>query len=111
MEKYTNRPSLFKRLRLPAVMLGPFTILVLVFFFLPVVLVFLLSFTSMDSSMRWDFIGILNFKKLFMDINIVQITINTAKYVFFTLLINVLFGLTLGLLTTYFVQKESVGLF
>lgn len=111
MEKSSVQPSVFKRLRLPILMLGPFVILVLVFFFLPVILVFLISFTSMDSSMRWDFVGFLNFKKLFTDINIVQVTINTFKYVFFTLMINVLFGLTLGILTTYFVQKESVGLF
>lgn len=111
MEKPTTQPSLLKRLRMPAIMLGPFTILVFLFFFLPVVLVFLISFTSMDSSMRWDFVGLQNFHKLFSDINIVEITLNTAKYVFFTLMINVLFGLTLGLLTTYFVQKESVGLF
>lgn len=111
MAKPTTQLSRWKSLRLPALMLGPFTILVFVFFFLPVVLVFLISFTSMDFAMRWDFVGLQNFKKLFNDVNIVEITMNTAKYVFFTLLINVLFGLTLGLLTTYFVQRESVSLF
>lgn len=81
------------------------------FLFLPVVLIAILAFTSMDSAMRWDFNGLANFQKLVTDPNILLIVKNTVIYVGFTLLINVFFGLVLGILTTYFIQKESVGLF
>ncbi|WP_435817514.1 carbohydrate ABC transporter permease [Geobacillus zalihae] len=91
-------------------MLGPFIILIFLFFFLPVLLTAILAFTSMDSSMKWDFNGLENFRSIITDPNILLIVKNTAIYVFFTLLINVFFGLALGILTTYFVQREFIGL-
>jgi inositol-phosphate transport system permease protein len=103
--------SVLKKWKLPAIMLGPFIVLIFLFFFLPVVLIAILAFTSMDSAMRWDFNGLENFRKLVTDPNILLIVKNTVIYVGFTLLINVFFGLVLGILTTYFIQKESVGLF
>jgi inositol-phosphate transport system permease protein len=103
--------SVLKKWKLPAIMLGPFIVLIFLFFFLPVVLIAILAFTSMDSAMRWDFNGLANFRKLVADPNILLIVKNTIIYVGFTLLINVFFGLALGILTTYFIQKESVGLF
>jgi inositol-phosphate transport system permease protein len=103
--------SVLKRWKLPAIMLGPFIILISLFYFLPVVLIAILAFTSMDSAMRWDFNGLANFQKLVTDPNIGVVVKNTIIYVGFTLLFNVFFGLALGILTTYFIQKESVGLF
>lgn len=80
------------------------------FLFLPVVLIAILAFTNMDSAMRWEFAGLANFQKLLADPNIMKIIKNTALYVGFTLLINVGFGFVLGILTSYYIQKESVGL-
>ncbi|XJZ29130.1 carbohydrate ABC transporter permease [Bacillota bacterium Lsc_1132] len=91
-------------------MLGPFLILISLFFFLPVILIEILAFTGMDSSMRWEFNGLTNFRKLVTDPNILLIVKNTSMYVGFTLIINVAFGLVLAILTTYFIHKESVGL-
>ncbi|ALF12081.1 ABC transporter [Parageobacillus thermoglucosidasius] len=91
-------------------MLGPFLALIFLFFFLPVVLIAILAFTNMDSAMRWEFAGLANFQKLLADPNIMKIIKNTALYVGFTLLINVGFGFVLGILTSYYIQKESVGL-
>ncbi|MEG6573364.1 sugar ABC transporter permease [Caldibacillus debilis] len=97
--------------KLPAVMLGPFLLLILLFFFLPVLLIAVLAFTNMDSAMRWEFHGLENFRKMIADPNIGLILKNTAVYVGFTLLINVFFGFFLALFTTYFIQRESLGLF
>lgn len=102
--------SFIKRWNLPIIMLGPFVLLISLFFFLPVILIAILAFTGMDSAMSWDFNGLANFKKLATDPNILQILKNTLVYIFFTLLINVCFGLALGILTTHFIKKESVGL-
>ncbi|MDQ0338559.1 inositol-phosphate transport system permease protein [Caldalkalibacillus uzonensis] len=96
---------------LPAFMLSPFFIMVTIFYFLPVVLIVVLSFTSMGSAMRWDFVGFQNYRFLLEDPTLPAILTNTFVYVFFTLGINVLFGLALALFTTYFIQKESIGLF
>lgn len=97
--------------RLPAIMLGPFLILVIIFYFIPVILIAILAFTDMDSSMRWEFIGFNNFQKLFSDPNIGLILKNTMTYVLFTLVINVFFGFILALLTTYFIRRERTSLF
>ncbi|WKA45999.1 sugar ABC transporter permease [Geobacillus zalihae] len=102
--------SFYKKWKISAIMLGPFIILIFLFFFLPVLLTAILAFTSMDSSMKWDFNGLENFRSIITDPNILLIVKNTAIYVFFTLLINVFFGLALGILTTYFVQREFIGL-
>ncbi|MCM3706945.1 sugar ABC transporter permease [Cytobacillus firmus] len=95
---------------LPWLMLAPFLILIVIFFFLPIILIAVNAFTDMDSALQWTFNGIDNFKKMLLDPNMPEILKNTFIYVFFTLAINVLFGLVLGLLTSYFIQKESVGL-
>lgn len=110
MEKPNRIAMILHRWGLPTVMLGPFILLISVFFFLPVVLIAILAFTSMDSAMRWDFNGLANLQKLISDPHFFEIIKNTVVYLFFTLLINVFFGLALGLLTTYFIKKESVGL-
>jgi inositol-phosphate transport system permease protein len=102
--------AFFRKWNVPILMLGPFLLLITIFYFLPVVLIAILAFTGMDSSMHWDFIGLANFQKMLTDPNILQILKNTFTYLFFTLCINVLFGLTLAILTTYFIQKESIGL-
>ena len=91
--------------------LGPFLFLVLIYFFLPVVLTTALAFTGMDSKMDWVFTGLDNFRRLFSDPLVSKIAFNTGIYVVCTCLFNVGFGLILALLTTYFVERENVGLF
>lgn len=90
--------------------LGPFLSLVLIYFFLPVVLTTALAFTGMDSKMEWIFTGLDNFRRLFSDPLIPRIALNTAIYVVCTCLFNVGFGLILALLTTYYVDRENIGL-
>lgn len=110
MEKSNRMTMILRRWGLPSVMLGPFVLLISIFFFLPVVLITILAFTNMDSAMRWNYNGLSNFKKMLSDPHIFEIINNTVVYVFFTLLINVFLGLALALLTTYFIKKETVGL-
>ncbi len=90
--------------------IAPFLLLILFFYFVPVVLTFIMSFTDMDFSLRWNFVGIDNYVKLFRDQNIGIVFMNTIKYVFFTLIINVGFGFLLAVITTYFIKNENKGL-
>jgi ABC-type sugar transport system permease subunit len=82
IEGLESRPiSLLARLKNFAVyvpFLGPFLFLVATYFFLPVILTTVLSFTGMDSKMLWDFVGLDNFKRLFSDPIIPRIARNTA---------------------------------
>lgn len=105
--------SLLARLKKVAVyvpFLGPFLFLVVTYFFLPVVLTTALCFTGMDSKMEWNFVGLENFRRLFSDPIIPGIARNTAIYVILTCVFNVGFGFFLALLTTYFVERENIGL-
>ena len=90
--------------------IAPFLILILFFYFIPVVLTFIMSFTDMDFTLEWNFVGLENYVKLFRDQNIGIVVMNTIKYVFFTLIINVGFGFLLAVFTTYFIKNENKGL-
>lgn len=90
--------------------MAPFLLLIFFFYFIPVILTFIMSFTDMDFSLNWNFIGFKNYIQLFKDKNTGIVAINTLKYVFFTLIINVGFGFILALITTYFMKNENVGL-
>ncbi len=114
IESLQRKPtSLLARLKNVAVyapFLGPFLFLVVTYFFLPVILTTALSFTGMDSKMEWNFVGLENFRRLFSDPIIPTIARNTAIYVILTCVFNVGFGFFLALLTTYFVERENIGL-
>ena len=99
------------RIRIPSHVpfLLPFFILVTLFFFIPVILNILLTFTDMDFAMRWDFVGFKNYFRFVSDPIIPKVLVNTVIYVAATLAINVGLGLTLALLNTYYVP-ENVGL-
>ncbi|MBZ4669331.1 MAG: ABC-type transporter, integral rane subunit [Defluviitaleaceae bacterium] len=91
--------------------LGPFLILITLFFFVPVILTAIISLTGMDFKLDWNFVWFANFIRILRDSVIPQIIKNTFMYVIFTCVINVGFGFALAVMTTYFIKKENVGLF
>ncbi len=94
--------------------MGPAVVLVTVFFFAPVVILFILSLTDLSSSnfsQPWHFIGLANYARLFRDRFFPKILLNTARYVVFTLVFfNVGLALLLALLTTH-VHRRAGFLF
>lgn len=94
---------------LPYLLLTPFLLLVVLFFFMPVVLTAIMSFTDMDFAMSWNFIGFGNFKRIINDPNFLKLVLNTVKYVMGTLCINVLFALALAIMTAYYIQNEKTS--
>ncbi|MBA7654767.1 Melibiose/raffinose/stachyose import permease protein MelD [subsurface metagenome] len=93
--------------------MSPSLVLVLVFFFIPAVLLFILSLTNLAShnfNEPWHFIGLENYRRLFNDKFFPKILGNTFRYVFLTLgLFNVGLALILALLTTHIHRR--VGFF
>jgi inositol-phosphate transport system permease protein len=100
----------------------PAFIVILTFFFIPVVITITMGFTNMDFKFEWDFIGFGNYIKMFKyddllwpiwsEGGLVQpnIIVNTAVYVFFTLLIfNNLLGVILAI-TTMSIERRA-GIF
>jgi len=91
--------------------MAPASLLVLVFFFIPAILLFVLSLTDLASSNfgdPWTFIGLENFRRMFNDTFFPKILGNTFKYVILTLsLFNVGLALVLALLTSHINRKAG----
>lgn len=96
----TGHPAL--QYAAPAVFLLPATVLICLFFLLPVVATLGLSMTDISTltfrQPKW--VGLENYRDLLTDPSIGKIMMNTARYVVFTLLFNVGMGLVLALLGT-----------
>jgi inositol-phosphate transport system permease protein len=104
-----SRPALT-----PVLFLGPAAILVLLFFFLPVVITTLISLTDLATgtfSGHSKFIGLLNYTRMLKSPYTLKILKNTAIYVFFTLtFFSVGMALVVSVLTTS-VNKTVGSLF
>jgi inositol-phosphate transport system permease protein len=86
----------------PALFLLPASVLIVLFFLVPVVATLVLSLTDISTLTfrhpRW--VGLANYRHLLTDPFLPRILLNTVRYVGLTLLFNVGMGLTLALLTT-----------
>jgi len=94
--------------------MSPATFLVLVFFFIPTIILFYLSMTDLASHnfsvnpLEWNYIGMDNYRRLFNDTFLAKIAGNTVKYVVLTLgFFNVGLALLLALLTTNISRRAS----
>lgn len=91
--------------------LGPAGLLVLMFFFIPVVIIFVISLTDMSTATgfkNWQWVGLENYHKIFVHPNTLQVLWNTLKYVALTLvLFNVGMGLVVALLTTHIPRRAG----
>ncbi len=87
--------------------MAPASFLVILFFFIPAIILLFLSLTDLASSnftssvLEWNFIGLENFRRMFSDTFFPKILGNTIRYVVLTLaFFNVGFALVLALLTS-----------
>jgi inositol-phosphate transport system permease protein len=91
--------------------MGPAGLLVIVFFFLPAIILFYISLTDLSSSNFGNpltFIGFENYRRLFSDTFFPKILGNTFRYVILTLgIFNVGLALVLAILTTYIPRRSG----
>jgi len=91
--------------------LAPAAILVTVFFFIPVIILFVISLTDLSSSNFSEplhFVWIENYARLFRDRFFPKILLNTVRYVVLTLgFFNVGMALVLALLTTHINRRAG----
>jgi|GEM_PF-75645 len=91
--------------------MAPGSLLVTIFYFIPVILLLILSLTDLASSNfgdPWTFIGFENFRRMFNDKFFPKILGNTIFYVVTTLIFfNVGLGLVLALLTAHINRRTS----
>ncbi len=96
----------------PIIFMSPLTVLVFLFFFIPVVLTIFISMTDMSTASltHWHFIGLRNYAKLIKFRWTKILLKNTIFYVATTLaLFNVGMALVLGIVTTLIPRKHGMA--
>ncbi len=90
----------------PYLFILPFASLVFVFFVLPAVATVAMSFTDLNASMKPNFVGLDNFRKIFSDYNLPGILWNTALFAVLTLAVALMFALIVAIATQYFLKGK-----
>ncbi len=93
----------------PYIFMLPFLILVTVFYGLPAIITVIMSFTDLDGSFIWRFVGFENYKRIFKDPNTLTILINTVKFVVITIFFTIIIDLFIAIMTSYYIKKDSLG--
>ena len=107
-----SRPKPLKGLRIPYlyVFILPALILIAVFYLMPVMLTVVISFTSMDYRLEWDWVGLGNYYRMLRDRWAHIILRNTLFYAIATLAcFNVGMALVISLLTTHIHDKTGAA--
>ena len=84
--------------------LTPFLILVTLLYILPAVLTVVMAFTGLDKTFVWKFVGMKNFRRVFMDPNTPIIVRNTLIYVGVCISATLVIDLFFAIMTTYFIK-------
>lgn len=100
--------------RFPFLMMAPFLILTFIFVCVPVFLMLLMSFTDMGISLKWNFIGLSNYKRLFGYPDIGKIILRTLMFVGVNTVCSVLGSIFVVTITTYYLdivyKRKNLGL-
>ncbi len=100
-----------RRSRSGLLFMAPAAILVLTFFFIPVIIITGLSATDMSSAtgfQKWDWVGLENYQRMIGNPQAAYITWNTVKYVVLTLsLFNIGMALVVALLSTHIPRRAG----
>lgn len=86
--------------------LTPFLVLVTLLYILPAVLTVVMAFTGLDKTFVWKFVGMKNFRRVFMDPNTPIIVRNTLIYVGVCISATLVIDLFFAIMTTYFIKSE-----
>jgi len=87
--------------------LSPFLLLISIFYIAPAILTIIMSFSSLDGSFIWEFVGFENYGKIFRDPNTFLILRNTVLYIVISMIIIVVLDLFIATLTTYFIRSDG----
>lgn len=110
--EFYQKKSVFRQMKENkywGLILSPFLFNQFILFPITVVIVILISFTSMDYSMQWNFNGLTNYRKVLADPKISMIFWNTIIFIFSTLVIKIFLGFLIAVTTTYFMRNSRTG--
>lgn len=98
----------------PFLMMSPFLCLTLIFVVVPIVMTILMSFTDMGLTLKWNFIGFTNYKRVFGYPGMDKILIRTFVFVIVNVVLSVLGSIFVVIITTYYLdivyRRKNMGL-
>lgn len=114
-KKREDQRAELRKYRFPFLMSTPLLICITLFVVIPVIIMIVMSFTSMDSSMRWEFIGINNYTKLLRYPDLKAVLLRTLLFAFCNVSFSLLGSIAVCIVTTYYLdivyQRPNMGLF
>lgn len=87
--------------------LSPFIVLISIFYIAPAIITIIMSFTSLDGAFIWDFTGLSNYKRIFIDPTTITILGNTILYIGLSMVIVLTLDLFIAIMTTYFIRSDG----
>lgn len=98
----------------PFAMMTPYLILTFIFVIIPIVIMFCLSFTDFDYSMRGSYIGFANYEHIFQYPGMGRIIKQTILFVGVSVVFSVLGSIFIVIITTYYLdivyKRKKLGL-
>lgn len=109
-----DRRALRRKYRFPLAMLSPFAILTVIFVVVPIILTIVMSFTDMELSLKWNFVGLSNYKRIPGYPDFKKIITRTFLFVGVNTLFSVLGSIFVVVITTYYLdivyKRQTLGL-
>lgn len=109
-----DRKAIKRKQLFPFMMMSPFFILTLIFVCIPIIMMIAMSFTDMGMTLKWNFIGFANYKKIFGYPGLDKIILQTLIFVFINTLFSVIGSIFVVIITTYYLdivyRRENLGL-
>ena len=110
-----DRRAMRSKYRFSYLMTAPLLILVAIFVVIPVITMIVMSFTSMNSAFKWNFIGIQNYVKLLHFPKLKEIILRTLLFVVTNVVFSLFGSIVVCIVTTYYLdmvyQRPNMGLF
>lgn len=110
-----DRRAIRKRKAFPFLLMSPFFVVTGIFVIVPIILIFIMSFTDMDITLEWHFVGLNATLRLFRDPNLTGIVVRTLGFVALGTVSSVLSSVFISVITTFYLDtiysRESVGVF
>lgn len=110
-----DRKAVRRRKAFPFLLMSPFFVITGIFVIVPIILVFVMSFTNMDITLEWKFVGMSAYFRLFKDPNLQDIILRTLGFVVLGTVCSVLSSVFITVVTTFYLdtiyRRESIGVF
>ncbi|MCK9548212.1 MAG: sugar ABC transporter permease [Sphaerochaeta sp.] len=109
-----DRKAIKRKQRFPFLMMLPFFVPVIVFVVVPIILMLVMSFTDMKFTLKWNFIGFDNYRRIFGYPDMSKILARTLLLVVGNTTLSVLGSIFVVVITTYYLdivyRRKNLGL-